>query len=34
LIPTLQRLGLAIEDLYALQLSAFEWSNNVARSAH
>ncbi|MES2025139.1 MAG: EAL domain-containing protein [Pseudomonadota bacterium] len=30
LIPTLQKLGLSIEDLYALQLSAFEWSNNVS----
>jgi len=30
LMPTLNRLGLSIEDLYALQLSAFEWSNNIA----
>lgn len=30
--PALQKLGLAIEDLYALQLLAFEWSNVVSRS--
>ena len=30
LIPTLQKLQLSIEDLYALQLQAFEWSNNVS----
>lgn len=30
LIPTLQKLQLSIEDLYALQLTAFEWSNNVS----
>lgn len=30
LIPTLHKLGLSIEDLYALQLSAFEWSNNLS----
>ena len=30
LIPTLQKLHLSIEDLYALQLTAFEWSNNVS----
>lgn len=30
LIPTLQKLQLSIEDLYALQLAAFEWSNNVS----
>lgn len=33
LIPTLQKLGLSIEDLYSLQLSAFEWSNNVSSCA-
>jgi EAL and modified HD-GYP domain-containing signal transduction protein len=32
LIPTLQKLNLGIEDLYALQLSAFEWSNNISRA--
>lgn len=32
LIPTLQKLGLGIEDLYALQLSAFEWSNSISRA--
>lgn len=30
LIPTLCKLGLSIEDLYALQLNAFEWSNNLS----
>ncbi|MNR88971.1 biofilm formation regulator HmsP [compost metagenome] len=30
LIPTLQKLQLSIEDLYAMQLTAFEWSNNVS----
>ncbi len=30
LIPTLRKLELSIEDLYALQLSAFEWSNNLS----
>ncbi len=30
LIPTLQKLGLSIEDLYALQLNAFEWSNTIS----
>lgn len=29
LIPTLRKLALSIEDLYALQLQAFEWSNNL-----
>jgi EAL and modified HD-GYP domain-containing signal transduction protein len=33
LAPALQKLELSIEDLYALQLSAFEWSNTVSRSA-
>lgn len=33
LVPTLQKLSLPIEDLYALQLNAFEWSNNVSRYA-
>ncbi len=32
LIPTLQKLQLSIEDLYALQLTAFEWSNMVSRA--
>lgn len=32
LIPTLQKLQLSIEDLYALQLAAFEWSNIVSRA--
>jgi len=32
LIPTLQKLGLAIEDLYALQLVAFEWSNSISNA--
>jgi EAL and modified HD-GYP domain-containing signal transduction protein len=32
LVPTLQKLGLGIEDLYALQLTAFEWSNNISRA--
>ncbi|RBA25643.1 EAL and HDOD domain-containing protein [Herminiimonas fonticola] len=31
LMPTLKKLGLSIEDLYALQITAFEWSNNVSR---
>jgi EAL and modified HD-GYP domain-containing signal transduction protein len=31
LIPTLKKLDLSIEDLYALQLTAFDWSNNVSR---
>lgn len=30
LIPTLRKLDLSIEDLYALQLQAFEWSNNLS----
>lgn len=33
LMPTLQKLGLSIEDLYALQLTAFEWSNNISSCA-
>ncbi|MFJ7566642.1 EAL and HDOD domain-containing protein [Herminiimonas sp. NPDC097707] len=32
LVPTLQKLQLSIEDLYALQLAAFEWSNIVSRA--
>ena len=32
LMPTLQKLQLSIEDLYALQLAAFEWSNMVSRA--
>jgi c-di-GMP phosphodiesterase len=32
LIPALQKLGLGIEDLYALQLTAFEWSNSISRA--
>ncbi|HEX2605045.1 MAG TPA: EAL domain-containing protein [Oxalicibacterium sp.] len=32
LVPTLKKLGLGIEDLYALQLTAFEWSNNISRA--
>ncbi len=31
LMPTLKKLGLSIEDLYALQISAFDWSNTVSR---
>ncbi|GGI53162.1 EAL and HDOD domain-containing protein [Oxalicibacterium solurbis] len=30
LIPTLRKLGLSIEDLYELQLNAFEWSNHLS----
>ena len=29
LVPTLHKLGLSIEDLYALQLAAFEWADSV-----
>jgi EAL and modified HD-GYP domain-containing signal transduction protein len=32
LVPTLKKLGLGIEELYALQLAAFEWSNNISRA--
>ena len=32
LVPTLQKLELGIEDLYALQLAAFEWSNSISRA--
>lgn len=32
LIPTLHKLQLSIEDLYELQLAAFEWTNNVSSS--
>jgi c-di-GMP phosphodiesterase len=31
LVPTLKKLHLSIEELNALQLAAFEWSENVAR---
>jgi EAL and modified HD-GYP domain-containing signal transduction protein len=31
-VPTLQKIGLAMEDLYASQLAAFEWSNNLSRA--
>lgn len=30
LIPTMNRLDLSIEDLYGLQIRAFEWSNNIS----
>ena len=33
LVPTLRRLGLSIEQLNAMQLAAFEWSNSVASGA-
>ncbi|MBC7502888.1 MAG: EAL domain-containing protein [Herminiimonas sp.] len=32
--PTLERLNLSAADLYALQVSAFEWCDQVSRSAH
>ncbi|HZW12485.1 MAG TPA: EAL domain-containing protein [Noviherbaspirillum sp.] len=32
-LPILQRLGLTIEDLNAVQLAAFEWSDVISRSA-
>ena len=32
LAPLLKRLGLSTEQLYALQLAAFEWSDTVSRS--
>jgi EAL and modified HD-GYP domain-containing signal transduction protein len=31
LMPTLKKLNLSIEELYALQISAFDWSNSVSR---
>jgi EAL and modified HD-GYP domain-containing signal transduction protein len=33
LIPTLQKLQLSSEELNAMQLAAFEWSDNVTRNA-
>lgn len=32
LMPTLHKLGLSIQDLYAMQLAAFEWSNKISVS--
>lgn len=34
LLPTLQQLHLSIDDLYQLELAAFEWSNTISRTAH
>lgn len=34
LLPTLNQLQLSIEDLYQLELAAFEWSNAISQSAH
>ncbi|WP_293778014.1 EAL domain-containing protein [uncultured Oxalicibacterium sp.] len=31
LMPTMKRLDLSIEDLYGLQIRAFEWSNSISR---
>ncbi|GGI17654.1 EAL and HDOD domain-containing protein [Oxalicibacterium faecigallinarum] len=31
LLPTMNKLDLSIEDLYALQLRAFDWSNSISR---
>lgn len=33
LVPTLNQLGLSIEELNTLQLEAFEWSNSISGSA-
>ena len=33
LMPTLQKLKLTSDDLLELEVAAFEWSNNVLRSA-
>ena len=33
MIAMLQKLQLSVEDLYGLQLAAYEWSENVSRSA-
>lgn len=33
LTPTLKKLKLASDDLFELEVAAFEWSNNVSRSA-
>jgi EAL and modified HD-GYP domain-containing signal transduction protein len=30
LMPTLKKLNLSIEDLNTLQMTAFEWSNNIS----
>lgn len=32
LLPLLQRLGLSIDELYDLEVQAFEWSNNISRN--
>jgi EAL and modified HD-GYP domain-containing signal transduction protein len=34
LMPTLHKLQLSIEDLYSLQLAAFEWSDSISHSAN
>jgi len=33
LVPMLHKLGLSIEDLYQLELAAFEWSDAISRAA-
>jgi EAL and modified HD-GYP domain-containing signal transduction protein len=32
LLPTLHKLGLSIEDLYLLEVSAFEWSDSISHA--
>jgi EAL and modified HD-GYP domain-containing signal transduction protein len=32
LVPTLKKLQLSVEDLYELQLAAFEWTDKIAQS--
>ena len=34
LAPLLKKLGLSTEELYALQLAAFEWSDTIAQRAN
>ncbi|MGB7479610.1 MAG: EAL domain-containing protein [Burkholderiaceae bacterium] len=33
LLPTLRKLGLSIDELYQLELAAFEWSNAISHAA-